>query len=98
MAENSNVNAWGSAGGNAVVGYSQNRGGNETENLHDAIAAKGKEDESKEKKDRPKVGVGVFVHDGEGNIVMGERVGSHGAGMYADYLFVLLIMLCCVFP
>ncbi|KAF1948491.1 hypothetical protein CC80DRAFT_498088 [Byssothecium circinans] len=29
---------------------------------------------------RPKVGVGVIVHDGAGNIVMGERIGSHGAG------------------
>ncbi|KAF2113292.1 nudix hydrolase 1 [Lophiotrema nucula] len=29
---------------------------------------------------RPKVGVGVVIHDGAGNIVMGERAGSHGAG------------------
>ncbi|KAH7120796.1 NUDIX hydrolase domain-like protein [Dendryphion nanum] len=29
---------------------------------------------------RPKVGVGVVIHDGRGNIVMGERAGSHGAG------------------
>jgi 8-oxo-dGTP diphosphatase len=32
---------------------------------------------------RPKVGVGVIIHDGAGNIVMGERAGSHGAGMIA---------------
>lgn len=31
---------------------------------------------------RPKVGVGVVIHDGAGNIVMGERTGSHGAGKY----------------
>ena len=30
--------------------------------------------------ERPKVGVGVVVHDGAGNIIMGERAGSHGAG------------------
>ncbi|KAK7183094.1 hypothetical protein DPSP01_005961 [Paraphaeosphaeria sporulosa] len=29
---------------------------------------------------RPKIGVGVVIHDGAGNIVMGERAGSHGAG------------------
>ncbi len=29
---------------------------------------------------RPKVGVGVIIHDNAGNIVMGERMGSHGAG------------------
>jgi hypothetical protein len=29
---------------------------------------------------RPSVGVGVVVHDGKGNIIMGERVSSHGAG------------------
>ncbi|KAF1832665.1 hypothetical protein BDW02DRAFT_631822 [Decorospora gaudefroyi] len=29
---------------------------------------------------RPKVGVGVIIHDNQGNIVMGERAGSHGAG------------------
>lgn len=29
---------------------------------------------------RPKVGVGVIIHDGAGNIIMGERAGSHGAG------------------
>ncbi|RAR14883.1 glycoside hydrolase family 26 protein [Stemphylium lycopersici] len=29
---------------------------------------------------RPKVGVGVIIHDEAGNIVMGERAGSHGAG------------------
>ncbi|KAF2261561.1 hypothetical protein CC78DRAFT_347784 [Lojkania enalia] len=29
---------------------------------------------------RPKVGVGVVIHDEAGNIVMGERTGSHGAG------------------
>ncbi|KAF2636762.1 hypothetical protein P280DRAFT_434329 [Massarina eburnea CBS 473.64] len=29
---------------------------------------------------RPKIGVGVVIHDGAGNIVMGERIGSHGAG------------------
>jgi 8-oxo-dGTP diphosphatase len=31
---------------------------------------------------RPKVGVGVVIHDRAGNIVMGERAGSHGAGTY----------------
>ena len=30
--------------------------------------------------ERPKVGVGVVSHDGAGNIIMGERAGSHGAG------------------
>ncbi|KAH8729071.1 NUDIX hydrolase domain-like protein [Phaeosphaeriaceae sp. PMI808] len=29
---------------------------------------------------RPKVGVGVIIHDNAGNIIMGERAGSHGAG------------------
>ncbi|KAF3039804.1 hypothetical protein E8E11_000793 [Didymella keratinophila] len=29
---------------------------------------------------RPKIGVGVVIHDGNGNIIMGERAGSHGAG------------------
>jgi hypothetical protein len=29
---------------------------------------------------RPKVGVGVIIHDNAGNIVMGTRAGSHGAG------------------
>jgi hypothetical protein len=29
---------------------------------------------------RPKIGVGVIIHDNAGNIVMGERAGSHGAG------------------
>jgi 8-oxo-dGTP diphosphatase len=29
---------------------------------------------------RPKIGVGVIIHDGTGNIIMGERAGSHGAG------------------
>lgn len=33
-------------------------------------------------KERPKVGVGVIVHDSKGNIIMGERAGSHGAGMF----------------
>jgi hypothetical protein len=32
--------------------------------------------------ERPKIGVGVVIHDGAGNIIMGERAGSHGAGMY----------------
>lgn len=31
--------------------------------------------------ERPKIGVGVVIHDGKGNIIMGERAGSHGAGM-----------------
>jgi 8-oxo-dGTP diphosphatase len=31
---------------------------------------------------RPKVGVGVIIHDDAGNIVMGERAGSHGAGTF----------------
>jgi ADP-ribose pyrophosphatase YjhB (NUDIX family) len=30
--------------------------------------------------ERPKIGVGVIIHDNAGNIVMGERAGSHGAG------------------
>ncbi|OAL48003.1 hypothetical protein IQ07DRAFT_110492 [Pyrenochaeta sp. DS3sAY3a] len=30
--------------------------------------------------DRPKVGVAAIIHDGKGNIVMGERAASHGAG------------------
>lgn len=29
---------------------------------------------------RPKIGVGVIIHDSAGHIVMGERAGSHGAG------------------
>ncbi|KAF2791029.1 hypothetical protein K505DRAFT_327167 [Melanomma pulvis-pyrius CBS 109.77] len=29
---------------------------------------------------RPKVGVGVVIHDKKGNVVMGVRSGSHGAG------------------
>ncbi|KAF2714213.1 7,8-dihydro-8-oxoguanine triphosphatase NUDT15 [Pleomassaria siparia CBS 279.74] len=29
---------------------------------------------------RPKVGVGVIIHDDKGNVVMGVRTGSHGAG------------------
>ncbi|KAJ4292093.1 hypothetical protein N0V90_009992 [Kalmusia sp. IMI 367209] len=29
---------------------------------------------------RPKVGVGVVIHDGAGHVVMGERAGSHGTG------------------
>ncbi|KAJ8107787.1 hypothetical protein OPT61_g8622 [Boeremia exigua] len=32
--------------------------------------------------ERPKVGVGVIIHDGAGNIIMGERAGSHGAGTF----------------
>lgn len=40
--------------------------------------------------ERPKIGVGVVIHDGAGNIIMGERAGSHGAGIY--YLS------CVVFP
>jgi 8-oxo-dGTP diphosphatase len=35
---------------------------------------------------RPKVGVGVVIHDGSGNIIMGERAGSHGAGEYGRTL------------
>ncbi|KAH7549156.1 glycoside hydrolase family 26 protein [Bipolaris maydis] len=31
---------------------------------------------------RPKVGVGVIIHDEAGNIIMGERAGSHGAGTF----------------
>lgn len=33
---------------------------------------------------RPKIGVGVIIHDNAGNIVMGERAGSHGAGNYSN--------------
>ncbi|KAI8931234.1 hypothetical protein NX059_011582 [Plenodomus lindquistii] len=29
---------------------------------------------------RPKVGVGVIIHDHAGNIIMGERASSHGTG------------------
>jgi 8-oxo-dGTP diphosphatase len=29
---------------------------------------------------RPKIGVGVAIHDKKGNVVMGVRAGSHGAG------------------
>jgi len=29
---------------------------------------------------RPLVGVGVIIHNHAGNIIMGERAGSHGAG------------------
>jgi 8-oxo-dGTP diphosphatase len=29
---------------------------------------------------RPLIGVGVIIHDKAGNIIMGERAGSHGAG------------------
>ena len=36
---------------------------------------------------RPKIGVGVAIHDKQGNVVMGVRSGSHGAG---TYLFPLL--------
>ena len=32
--------------------------------------------------ERPKIGVGVVIHDGRGNIIMGERAGSHGAGTF----------------
>lgn len=51
---------------------------------------------------RPQVGVGVIIHDKAGNIVMGERAGSHGAGKSPHIqcvLFVqhkLLLMLCFV--
>jgi hypothetical protein len=38
---------------------------------------------------RPKIGVGVAIHDKQGNVVMGVRSGSHGAG---TYLFPLLHM------
>ena len=30
----------------------------------------------------PRVGVGVIIHDNAGNIVMGQRAGSHGAGTH----------------
>jgi ribosomal protein S6E (S10) len=36
---------------------------------------------------RPKIGVGVAIHDKQGNVVMGVRSGSHGAGRH---LFPLL--------
>jgi 8-oxo-dGTP diphosphatase len=29
---------------------------------------------------RPLIGVGVIIHDKAGNIIMGQRAGSHGAG------------------
>lgn len=32
---------------------------------------------------RPKIGVGVVIHDNAGNIIMGERAGSHGAGAHS---------------
>ena len=31
---------------------------------------------------RPKIGVGVAIHDRKGNVVMGVRSGSHGAGRH----------------
>ncbi|EUC44336.1 hypothetical protein COCMIDRAFT_98397 [Bipolaris oryzae ATCC 44560] len=31
---------------------------------------------------RPKVGVAAIIHDEAGNIIMGERAGSHGAGTF----------------
>ncbi|KAL5113840.1 hypothetical protein ACEQ8H_008260 [Pleosporales sp. CAS-2024a] len=31
---------------------------------------------------RPLIGVGVIIHDDNGNIIMGERAGSHGAGTF----------------
>ena len=31
---------------------------------------------------RPGVGVGVVIHDKQGNVVMGIRTGSHGHGIY----------------
>ena len=40
---------------------------------------------------RPKVGVGVIIHDEAGNIIMGERAGSHGAGTLLDSLLYLLL-------
>lgn len=36
--------------------------------------------------DRPKVGVAAIIHDGKGNIVMGKRAASHGAGMSILFL------------
>lgn len=45
---------------------------------------------------RPKVGVGVIIHDNNGNIVMGERAGSHGAGTpppQFHYPYSLLLLL-----
>jgi 8-oxo-dGTP diphosphatase len=44
---------------------------------------------------RPKVGVGVVIHDGAGNIVMGMRMGSHGAGKFSlPYFFRSQLDLC----
>jgi 8-oxo-dGTP diphosphatase len=34
---------------------------------------------------RPKVGVAAIIHDSHGNIIMGERAGSHGAGLCSNY-------------
>ena len=36
-------------------------------------------------KSRPKVGVAAIIHDSNGNIVMGERAGSHGAGLCSSH-------------
>lgn len=35
---------------------------------------------------RPKIGVAVIIHDGQGGIIVGERKGSHGAGMFIPIL------------
>jgi 8-oxo-dGTP diphosphatase len=37
---------------------------------------------SEEAKTRPLVAVGVIVRNGEGKILLGERLGSHGANTY----------------
>jgi 8-oxo-dGTP diphosphatase len=34
---------------------------------------------------RPKVGVAAIIHDSHGNIIMGERAGSHGAGLCSSF-------------
>lgn len=37
---------------------------------------------------RPGVGVGVIIHDDNGNVIVGERAGSHGAGMSILFIFL----------
>lgn len=39
---------------------------------------------------RPYVGVGVAIYNEKGEIVIGQRIGSHGAGMFAEFFFVRL--------
>lgn len=50
--------------------------------------------------DKPgKLGVAAVIHNGKGNVVMGQRAGSHGAGVYQS-LFIPWVNLgacvCCI--